>query len=79
MSALVIYNGKIYVERGHFEEAVLVEDGIIKAVGSTEGILAAAPEGARRYDAAGRTVVPGFNDSHQQHHHGRLCDRQDAA
>ncbi len=65
MSALVIYNGKIYVERGHFEEAVLVEDGIIKAVGSTEGILAAAPEGARRYDAAGRTVVPGFNDSHQ--------------
>ena len=51
MSALVIYNAKVYVERGHFEEAVLVEDGIIKAVGSNEGILAAAPSEARRYDA----------------------------
>ena len=65
MSVLVIYNAKVYVERGHFEEAVLVEDGIIKAVGSNEGILAAAPSEARRYDAQGRTVVPGFNDSHQ--------------
>lgn len=65
MSALVIYNAKVYVEKGHFEEAVLCEDGIIKAVGSNEGILAAAPEGAKRYDAKGRTVVPGFNDSHQ--------------
>ena len=65
MSALVIYNAKVYVERGHFEEAVLCEDGIIKAVGSNEGILAAAPRDAKHYDAKGRTVVPGFNDSHQ--------------
>ena len=65
MSALVIYNAKVYVEKGHFEEAVLCEDGIIKAVGSSEGILAAAPKGAKLYDAKGRTVVPGFNDSHQ--------------
>ena len=65
MSALVIYNAKVYVERGHFEEAVLCEDGIIKAVGSNEGILAAAPGDAKHYDAKGRTVVPGFNDSHQ--------------
>ncbi len=65
MSALVIYNAKVYVEKEHFEEAVLCEDGIIKAVGSSEGILAAAPKGAKLYDAKGRTVVPGFNDSHQ--------------
>lgn len=65
MSALVIHNGKIYIEKHHFEEAVLVMDGIIKAVGSNDDILAAAPRDAKLYDAKGRTVVPGFNDSHQ--------------
>ncbi len=64
MSSLVIYNAKVYVEKEHFEEAVLVIDGIIKAVGSNEGILAAAPRDSQIYDAKGRTVVPGFNDSH---------------
>lgn len=61
----VIYNAKVYLERERFAQAVLIEDGIIKAVGSNEGILAAAGSTAQRYDAAGRTVVPGFNDSHQ--------------
>ena len=63
--ATVIYNAKVYVERGNFAQAVLVEDGLIRAVGTNEEILAAAPADAERYDAAGRTVVPGFNDSHQ--------------
>ena len=65
MSSLVIYNAKIYVEKGHFEESLLAVDGVIRAMGSNEEILSQAPADARRYDAAGRTVVPGFNDSHQ--------------
>ena len=65
MSALVIYNAKVYVEKGHFEEAVLCEDGIISAVGKNREILDRAPKDARLYDAKGRTLVPGFNDSHQ--------------
>ncbi|MBC5581774.1 amidohydrolase [Anaerofilum sp. BX8] len=63
--AIVIYNAKVYVERDNFAQAVLVEDGLIRAVGTNEEVLAAAPADAERYDAAGRTVVPGFNDSHQ--------------
>lgn len=65
MSAVLIRNAHIYVERGHFEEALLAADGIIQAVGSNEAVAALAPEGAQVYDAQGRTIVPGFNDSHQ--------------
>lgn len=64
MNALVITNGNIYIEKGVFAQAVYAEDGIIKAVGTNEEILAVAPAGAERFDAAGRTVIPGFNDSH---------------
>lgn len=65
MRSMVIYNAKAYLERARFAQAILIENGIIRAVGSNEGILAAAPAGAQRYDAGGRTIVPGFNDSHQ--------------
>ena len=58
-----IYNAKVYVNKGEFAEAVLVEEGLIKKVGTTEEILAVAGD-AEKIDAEGRTVVPGFNDSH---------------
>lgn len=64
MDSCVIVNGKVYLERERFAQAVCIEDGIIKAVGTNEECRAAAPAGAREYDAQGRTVVPGFNDSH---------------
>lgn len=60
----VLYNGKIYIDKGCFEEALLQEDGIITAVGSNEDVLALAGD-AERYDCGGRTVLPGMNDSHQ--------------
>lgn len=59
----VLYNGKVYVDRDVFEEAVLVEDGRIAAVGKNDEILSMA-EGADQIDCEGRTVIPGFNDSH---------------
>lgn len=63
MSKSVLYNGKVYVNRGDFQEAVLFEDGIIKAVGTNKEILAMA-EAAEKIDCEGRTVIPGLNDSH---------------
>ena len=65
MGSMVIYNAKVYLERDCFAQAILIEGDRIRAVGSNEGILAAAPTDAERFDAAGRTIVPGFNDSHQ--------------
>lgn len=59
----VIHHAKVYVEKGHFEEALLIEDGIIRMVGSNDDVLAAA-SGAEMIDAQGHTVVPGFIDSH---------------
>lgn len=60
----VLYNGKIYVDKGHFEEALLQEDGVIVAVGKNDEILALAKD-AERYDCQGKTVLPGLNDSHE--------------
>lgn len=64
MPKTVLHNAKIYVERGCFAEALLQEDGIILQVGANEAVLASAG-GADRIDCQGKTVVPGFNDSHQ--------------
>ncbi|NLT57475.1 MAG: amidohydrolase [Clostridiales bacterium] len=60
----VLYNGNIYVERDNFAQALWIEGDTIRAVGSNEAVLAAAPAGSERVDLNGATVVPGFNDSH---------------
>ena len=63
MSRLALKNGKIYVERGVFAQAVLMENGRVTAVGDNEDIADLA-EDARIIDCGGRTVIPGLNDSH---------------
>jgi len=60
----IIYNGKIYVEREKFAEAVLIEDGLFAKVGSNEEILALDAPGTKKIDCGGKTVIPGLNDSH---------------
>jgi len=45
-------------------EAFLVEDGKFQKVGGREEVLAAAGAEAEVVDLGGKTVVPGFNDSH---------------
>lgn len=62
--AELYYNAKVYVEKGHYEQAVLVEDGIIRRIGSSDALLADAPADATRVDCGGRTLIPGLNDSH---------------
>lgn len=68
MSKTLFFNGKIYVDRGVFAEALYQEDGIIEAVGSKEEILAfkggQVPADAEIVDLEGKTVIPGLNDSH---------------
>ena len=64
MGKLVLVNGKIYVERGVFSQAVYMEEGEIRSVGRNEEVLAAAGADAQVIDLEGRTVIPGINDSH---------------
>ena len=63
----VFFNAKVYVEKGVYAQAVLAEDGIIRAVGTDEEVLAAADADGLPYekvDCGGRTMLPGLNDSH---------------
>ena len=63
----VFFNAKVYVEKSVYAQAVLAEDGIIRAVGTNEEVLAAADADGLPYekvDCGGRTMLPGLNDSH---------------
>lgn len=63
MSTL-FYNGKIYLEREKFAEAILIKDGLISKIGSSEEILKLADKKCEKIDCKGRVVMPGLNDSH---------------
>ena len=70
-------NAKVYIEKGHFEQAVLVDGDRIAAVGSNEYVEAAANMADKSLagtdntnaalkviDCEGRTLIPSFADSH---------------
>ncbi len=61
----VFRNGKIATNsQPYFVEALLVEDGLIKAGGSDDSIMQQKAADAEVIDLGGRTVIPGLNDSH---------------
>lgn len=60
----VLHNAKVYVEKGVYAQAVLVEDGLIAKVGTDEEVLEAAGADAEITDCGGKTLIPGLNDSH---------------
>ena len=60
----ILHNAKVYVEKGCYKQAVLIEDGVIRKVGADEEILAAADELTQVIDCEGKTLIPGLNDSH---------------
>ncbi|MEG2192070.1 MAG: amidohydrolase [Oscillospiraceae bacterium] len=60
----IYFNGKIYLERDNFAPAMLVTDGIIKAVGDLHDVENQLTGDCQRVDLQGKTVLPGFNDSH---------------
>ncbi len=63
---LVFYNGKIITGDEDFTvvEAVAIRDGKFLARGDGDKILAMAGPQTRRVDLEGRSVVPGFIDTH---------------
>jgi len=63
---LVLYNGKIVTVDQDFStaQAVAIKNGLLVAVGSDQEVLALAGSGTERIDLEGKTVLPGFNDSH---------------
>jgi predicted amidohydrolase YtcJ len=71
---LLITGGHVFTPAGIVEEPVLVEDGIITAIGAD----ALTASDAVEIDAAGGLVSPGFQDSHIHPYHAGLdmiaCD-----
>jgi predicted amidohydrolase YtcJ len=59
---MLFLNGKIYTDQG-FVEAMYVEGGIIKALGSSKALLNMYPN-QEVIDFKKNLVLPGFNDSH---------------
>lgn len=57
-----LINAKIYVDKNNFQQALLIENGIIKEVGTNEIILNFKAD--KVVDLNGKTVIPGLNDSH---------------
>ena len=62
--SMILYNGKIYLERDRFAEAVYIDGNIIKAVGTNDEMLAHKTADTELCDLGGKTVIPGLNDSH---------------
>jgi len=60
----LLINGKIYLEKGRFGEALSIKDGYVEAVGTTKSISATRRLKDEVIDLQGKTVLPGFNDSH---------------
>ena len=58
----VLTNGRCYTldKQGTIAEAVLMEDGKIKAVGTNDEIMKMAGDDADVIDAKGKAVLPGF-------------------
>ena len=64
MNQTLFYNGTILtMEDGPAPQAVMTEDGVIRAVGSLSELETLAPSAARR-DLKGRTLMPAFLDPH---------------
>lgn len=64
--SIVIVNARVFtgVAGAPWAEAVAITGNRITAVGATAEIRAMAAPSTRVVDAAGRVVVPGFNDAH---------------
>ncbi|MDH4565640.1 amidohydrolase [Pseudomonas sp. BN414] len=63
---LILHNAKIYTaEPGQaLQQAVAVEDGKVRAVGSNAEVLRLKASGTQVVDLGGKVLMPGFIDSH---------------
>ncbi|SDK10701.1 amidohydrolase [Natronincola ferrireducens] len=58
----ILKNGKFYIEKNSFQQAILIEDGVIVQTGGNEDIL--KNDADNIIDLQEKTILPGFNDSH---------------
>lgn len=58
----VYHNAKIYVNRSLFVDSMVVENGIIVALGNDDDTM--MDDATVRYDLGGKLVLPGFHDVH---------------
>ena len=72
----VLYNGKVLTADDQFTiaQAVAVRDGKILAVGETARILKMAGPNTKKVDLQGKTVTPGYYDTHFHLHSYVLTD-----
>jgi predicted amidohydrolase YtcJ len=61
---IVFYNGNVLTMEGGPVQAIAIVGDAILAVGTDSEILALASEATHRVDLQGRTLTPGFIDSH---------------
>ena len=64
---LIVYNAKIatMTRPGEFKQAIAVKNGVVLATGSTHMVLSSYKGSTTQLvNAAGKTVIPGLNDSH---------------
>ncbi len=66
MAWSLFVDGRIYTadRAGSWAQAVAMQDGRIAAVGGTEQVRRAVPDGTAEIDLGGRTAIPGMIDAH---------------
>ena len=66
MTKKIYFNGNIITvnKEESLAQAVLVENGLIKAVGSNEEILSLCDDSTEKIDLENKTMLPGFVDPH---------------
>lgn len=66
MKRIIYYNGNIFTidDKSSIFEALLIEDGIIKELGSSNEILKLKDYNTDLVDLKGNTIMPSFIDSH---------------
>ena len=73
-SERILYNAKVFVgdPDSPYAEAVAIRDGKIVAVGNLSEVSKSLPASAERVDLQGKTLFPGFVDSHSHSIDGGL-------
>ena len=68
MSTLLIYNAHILSFHEGFDneanDTIVINENIVAAVGKFEDLKSLIKPDTKVIDAAGKTIMPGFNDSH---------------
>jgi predicted amidohydrolase YtcJ len=67
MPSLLIHNARLLSFQEGFKkgnDCLILENGIIKAIGNMDMLQSFADSGIPMLNAEGKTVIPGFNDSH---------------